>query len=190
MWGVWAGIQILRGRNFQYPLLGKLAIRWTSREPFIVKRETPIQPLSKPDNGHIIAGLGHATILAGVSLFLSPILWVMNRPRSQFLSRNLLQASLFQLTMMLLLGFLYFFVWGSVMLMGLIQGFGIISEEFFLRLSELAKIIYFPESFMILFLLLLLTSGVYVVIATVQTFRGKEFNYPIIGKWLLRYISK
>jgi uncharacterized Tic20 family protein len=56
-------------------------------------------------------------------------------------------------------------------------------------MEELARITYFPFSAGIAFVLLVLTSGIYVVSATVQAFRGKEFNYPFVGKWLLHYIQ-
>ncbi len=41
LWGIWAGIQILRGKSYQYPILGKVVIRYTSRKPFIVKGNLP-----------------------------------------------------------------------------------------------------------------------------------------------------
>ena len=189
LWGLWAGIQILRGRSFQYPILGKLVAKWISRQPFIVKVEPHVRNSSESDNCRVIAGLGHLAILAQFSLFLSPILWAANKPRSQFLSHNLLQASIFQMVTTMIFMLLYFAVWGSGMLIGLLQMFGIGSPELLNALSELGRTTYFPISFGILFGLLLLTTGIYVIIATVQAFRGKEFNYPLIGKWLLNYIQ-
>ena len=188
LWGIWAGIQILRGRSFHYPVLGKFVIKWTSRESFIVKAEPHVRNSSDSDNAHIIAGLGHLAIFAQFSLFLSPILWATNKPRSQFLSHNLLQASIFQMTMTIVFVLLYFAVWGSGLLIGLLQMSGMVPAEFMNGLSELARIIYFPISFGVLFVLLLLASSIYVALAAVQAFRGKDFQYPIIGKWLLHYI--
>jgi uncharacterized Tic20 family protein len=189
LWGFWAGIQILRGRSFQYPILGKLVIKWTSRQPFIVKAEPHVRISPQADHSPVIAGLGHLAIFAQFSLFLSPVLWAVNKPRSPFLSHNLLQASLFQMTMTMILALLYFAVWGGGMLLGLLQMFDLVSPEFFVGLSELARITYFPLSFGIIFGLLLLTSAIYVIIATVQAFRGKEFFYPFVGKWLVHYIQ-
>jgi uncharacterized Tic20 family protein len=189
LWGVWAGIQILRGRSFQYPLLGKLVIQWTSRQPFIVKAEPRVRTSLESDNSPVIAGLGHLAIFAQFSLFLSPVLWAINKPRSRFLSHNLLQASLFQMTMTMIFVLLYFAIWGGGMLLGLLQMFGVVSPESFVGLSELARITYFPFSFGIVFGLLVITTATYVIIAAVQAFRGKEFHYPLVGKWLVHYIQ-
>jgi uncharacterized Tic20 family protein len=189
LWGIWAGIQVLRGRSFQYPILGKLVIKWTSHQPFVIKAEPHVPNSSNSDNGHVIAGVGHLAIFAQFSLFLSPILWMINKPRSRFLTHNLLQASIFQMTMTMVFVLLYFAVWGSGLIIGLLQMFGIVSPEFFAGLSELARITYFPFSFGIVFGLLLLASATYVIIAAIQAFRGKEFHYPFVGKWLLHYIQ-
>jgi uncharacterized Tic20 family protein len=189
LWGIWAGIQILRGNSYQYPLIGRLVIHWTSRKPFIVKPEIPTRQSSESIDGHVIAGLANAAIFLGYSMFLSPILWVTNRPRSQFLTHNLLQASIFQITMNLIIALSYFGVWGSIAVLGLLQTFGFASPDFFDKVSEFSKITYFPFSFGILFGLFMLISGIYVVVATVQAFRGKEFHYPFIGKWLVNYIQ-
>lgn len=189
LWGIWAGLQILRGKSYQYPILGKAVIRYTSRKPFIVKAESFAQNPPPSENEHIIAGLGHAAIFAGFSLFLSPILWATTKTRSQFLSHNLFQASIFQMIVTAILTSSYFAVWGSGMFIGLLQFLGVATPEFFNSIEEFARITYFPFSIGILFLLLMLTSGIYVVIATIQSFRGKEFNYPFVGKWLLRYIQ-
>ena len=102
--GIVAGIQILRGNNFQYPVLGKLAIHWTSRQPFVVNSESSEHRLSSFNDGHILAGLAHITILAGLSLLLSPILWATDKNHSKFLNHNLIQASLFQISTTFLIG--------------------------------------------------------------------------------------
>lgn len=189
LWGIVAGIQILRGNNFQYPVLGKLAIRWTSRQPFVVNSEASEHRLSSSNDGHILAGIAHITIIAGLSLLLSPILWATDKNRSRFLSHNLIQASLFQMAATAILAFSYFAVWGSGMVIGALQFFGVTSPEFMNSISEFARITNFPFSFGIVFVLLALISGIYVIVATIQTFRHKEFHYPFIGRWLLHYIQ-
>jgi uncharacterized Tic20 family protein len=187
LWGVWAGVQILRGKNYQYPVLGKTVIRYTSRQPFVAKSSTQNSPNSENEN--IIAGLGHAAIFAGFSPFLSPVLWATTQTRSKFLSHNLFQASIFQMAMTAILTSSYLVVWGSGMLIGLLQIIGVATPEFINSIETFARVTYFPFSAGILFLLLVVTCGIYIVVAVVQAFRGKEFHYPFIGKWLLRYIQ-
>lgn len=189
LWGIWAGIQILRGKSYQYPVLGKAVIRYTSRQPFIVKTEAFTQASQTPENENFIAGLSHAAMFAGFSLFLSPILWATTKTRSQFLNHNLFQASIFQMTVTAVLTFLYFVIWGGGMFIGLLQFFGIAAPEFIDSMLASTVFPYFPFGIGILFVLLVLASGICVVIATVQAFRGKEFHYPFVGKCLLRYIQ-
>jgi len=189
LWGVWAGIQILRGKSYQYPILGNAVIRLTSREPFVVKAESSANNSSTSTNEHILAGLGHAAMFAGFSLFLSPILWATTKTRSRFLSHNLLQASLFQMAATALITGSYFAIWGGGLFLGLLQSFGLATPELLNNIERVASNTYFPIGIGILFLLLVLTSGVCVIIATIQAFRGKEFNYPVVGKWLSRYIQ-
>ena len=189
LWGIWAGIQILRGRSYQYPILGKLVVRYTSRQPFVVKTESPTYNSSTSENERIIAGMSHVAMLAGLSLFLSPILWATTKTRSQFLSHNLLQACLFQMTVTAIITCSYFAIWGSGIFIGLLQFFGLATPELLNNLEIFLSNTYFPLGIGILLLLLVLTSGVCVIIATIQAFRGKEFHYPFVGKWLLHYIQ-
>ena len=188
-WGVWAGMQILRGKSYQYPILGKAVIRFTSREPFIARAESSANNSSTSANEHVLAGLGHAAMFAGFSLFLAPILWATTKPRSRFLSHNLLEASLFQMAATAILTGSYFAIWGSGLFIGLLQSLGLATPELLNNIESIASNTYFPIGIGILFLLLALTLGVCVIIATIQAFRGKEFHYPVVGKWLVRYIQ-
>ena len=170
LFGIVAGIQVLHGNNFQYPVLGKLAIHLSSRQPFVVNSESSEHRLPSLDDGHILAGLAHITVLAGLSLLLSPILWATDKNRSQFLSHNLLQASLFQISSTFLIAFLYFFIWGSGMIFGLLQFFGIVLPAQLTDIAnEFATITYYPFGWMILFGLLLLLMGMLAIIAAFQT---------------------
>lgn len=189
LWGIWAGIQILRGRSYQYPILGKAIVRYISGQPFVVKTESSAHNSSAPENERVVAGLCQVSMFAGFSLFLSPILWATTKNRSQFLSHNLLQASLFQITATAILVCSYFAIWGSGVFIGVLQFFGLVTPKLLNNIETFASNTYFPFGVGILFLLLVLTSGAYVIVATIQAFRGKEFYYPFVGKWLLRYIQ-
>jgi uncharacterized Tic20 family protein len=189
LWGIWAGVQILRGKNYQYPILGQVVIRYTSRQPFTTKAESLSNNSSTSENEHILAGLGHLAMFVGFSLFLSPILWATSKKRSPFLNHNLFQASLFQIAATIVLTGSYFAVWGGGVLIGILQFFGLATPEMLQALETFLRSTYFPFGLGILFLLIAITAGVCVIIATIQAFRGREFNYPIVGKWVLRYIQ-
>jgi len=111
LYGIWGGVQILRGRNFRYPILGRLAIRWTARQPFKAKTEAETPRPAAQNDDRIIAGLGHAAIFFGFSIFLGPVLWASNKSRSQFLSHHLFQASFFQISITVLFAILYVGFW-------------------------------------------------------------------------------
>lgn len=189
LWGLWAGIQVLRGKSYHYPILGAAVIRYTSRQPFVVKTESHIRNAPESENERIIAGLGHAAMFVGFSLFLCPILWTTAKIRSRFLSHHLFQASIFQIAATILLSLFYFVVWGGGALFSLLRISGLETPLPLYGRSEIPGISYLPIGLGILFLLFLLTCAICVVIATVQAFRGKAFHYPFIGKWLLRYVQ-
>jgi len=189
LWGIWAGIQILRGKSYQYPILGRAVIRYTSRQPFVVKAESSTHNSSTSEYEHILAGLCHGAMFVGFSLFLAPILWVTTKTRSLFLSHNLFQASLFQMVVTAILTSSYFVIWGSGAFIGLLSFFGLATPELLNNLEIFASNTYFPFGIGILFLLFLLASGVCVMIATIQAFRRKEYCYPFVGKWVIRYIQ-
>jgi len=189
LWGIWAGIQILHGKSYQYPVLGKAVIRYTSRQPFVVKAEPSAHNSSTLEHEHILAGLCHGAMFVGFSLFLSPILWATTRSRSHFLSLNLFQASLFQMAVTAILTSSYFALWGSGVFIGLLSFFGLATPESLNNLESFTRNTYFPFGIGILFLLFVIVSGGCVIIATIQAFRRKEFYYPFIGKWVLRYIQ-
>jgi hypothetical protein len=42
---------------------------------------------------------------------------------------------------------------------------------------------------MLLLAAIFLLAGLLAVIATLQTLRGHEFNYPILGQWLSEYLQ-
>jgi len=66
---------------------------------------------------------------------------------------------------------------------------GRILIAFLARASEFFKSAYPLLWLEILLGLIALSIGIYILIAIVQAFRGKEFHYPLIGKWLLRYMQ-
>jgi len=73
-------------------------------------------------------------------------------------------------------------------LLGTMQFLGILQPTAPAAWSSWEWLNYLPFIIGILIVLCLLASAVCIVVAMVQSFRGKEFNYPLIGKWLSRYM--
>lgn len=189
-WGVWAGLQILRGRAYRYPLIGKLAMRWTSRQPFVVEpTDRPRPRLAPDDNGQNILGvLAHLSVLAGMSVILSPVLWATTRSRTRYLTHHLLQAPLFQIGTTTLMWFFFFVVWGGGVLGSLAYPLaGYLPQPVVVVINIIAVVTLYPVGWMVLLGLIWIITVVLAIVAGIQTARGRDFNYPIVGKWLARY---
>lgn len=190
--GVWAGIQLFRGRNFQYPVLGKLAVNLMSRKPFIVKTNPkPVSNSTLSNESKILAGLGHLTVLGGLSLIISPILWATTRHKPSFLTFHLIQASIFQLLMTLIISISFFITWGITAGQGLFSFMGLaLPQNISALVTNFLHYTFFPTGWMLVMGSLLIVTGLLALVAAIMAFTGKNFNYPIIGKWLSKQLNQ
>jgi uncharacterized Tic20 family protein len=183
LWGVWAAVRILRGRNFRYPILGQLAVRWATPESFTIRSERASDTGSSEP---VLAALGYLGVLVGLSPILSPILWATTKHRSQFLSYHLLQAPLFQL-IVAGASFIWFFgIWGLGLLSSLFGRYlpADLWRPVTLIIGSPVAVFIWVGTFAVLFL----TTGLLSVIAAVRVFKGEEFRYPVVGSWLTNYL--
>jgi uncharacterized Tic20 family protein len=187
LWGVWAALRILRGRHHRYPVLGRLAINWSSRWSVSVEA-SPDGELSAEEliSETVLAGLAHLSVLGALSPILAPILWATVKHRSRFLTHHLLQAALFQLSVAGLGAVFFFGVLPTTMLLrifGKYLPFGLAYPV--VRIVDTA----FPFGFTGILVLLGLLFVLLVLVAAIRAFKGKEYHYPIIGTWLIRYLN-
>ncbi len=119
--GVWAAIRILRGHNFQYPILGRLVVNWYNQKYGAGEVSAPYRYATvshTKGNDTALAGAAHLSILAGFGPIVAAVQWATTPNRSIHLTFNLMQAALFQLCMMgvLYIGFCAFRVFGILVL--------------------------------------------------------------------------
>ncbi len=188
LWGVWAGVRVLRGRNFRYPILGRLAASRGNQGSVVVRREPEDRSTSgNASSGEpILAGLVHLSMLGGLAPILAPLLWATAKRRSEFLTHHLLQAALFQ---MLVLGMVFgwfFITWLALVFLAVIGG------PLAAVLEPVSRMVDTPPFFFVetgMIVIPLLITGILAVVAAVRAFRGEDFRYPIVGKWLVNYLN-
>lgn len=190
LWGIWAAVKTLRGRNFRYPILGSLAAHWLVRRPVVIESV----PANRESNGEsltgesTLAGLGHLSILGGLSPILVPILWATAKQRSQFLTYHLLQAALFQLlTMGIILTWLFVML-GLPLLFGWVGG--LLPTAIFTAVTEITASPVFSSGCPGIMGILVLITGILALVAAIRAFKGKEFHYPVVGSWLANYLNR
>jgi uncharacterized Tic20 family protein len=188
-WGVWGAFQILRGRNFRYPILGKYALRWgANTQPAIeTVSDKNRDNRSGANSERVLAVIGHLSILVGFSAILAPILWTTSKQRSEFLGNQLLQASIFQLIMNGMLFAMFLGIWSTGMIFGLFDPF--LPPPLVNFITTVLGTPAFMPVYMGTMGLLILVMVISAIIAAVQSLRGKQFCYPITGGWLNRYLQ-
>jgi uncharacterized Tic20 family protein len=187
--GVWAAMQVLRGRNFRYPILGRLATQWMARQAAATNASPARQTggMEAATNESILAGLVHLSLLGGFGPILAPILWAAARQRSEFLTSHLLQAALFQL---LTIGVILVMLFGGLGLPLVFIVLGILlPPEVFQSFTHIPALSTLPTVCMGMIGLGLLVAGILALTGAIRAFEGKEFLYPMLGGWLARYLE-
>ena len=138
-------------------------------------------------NDRIMAALAHISVIIPTVGVIAPIvIWATQKDRSRFVAFQALQATVYQLLMIL-----FWFV-----------GMGCYVAAIFVTIpiAVVAENNYgstvgaaFPViPFLVLGLVLLFAFAwvVYGIVAAVMVFQGKNFKYILIGNWLERYLEK
>jgi uncharacterized Tic20 family protein len=190
LWGIWAAVKTLRGRNFRYPILGRLTAHWLARQPVVIQS----MPANRAPNAEnltgesTLAGLAHLSMLGGLSPILVPILWAAAKQRSQFLTYHLLQAALFQLLAMGVILTWLFVMLGLPLLFGLVGG--LLPMAIFKATTEITASPVFSSGCPGIMGILVLITGILALVAAIRAFKGKESHYPIVGSWLANYLKR
>jgi uncharacterized Tic20 family protein len=189
LWGVWAGVRVLAGKDFRYPILNRLALKWAAKDTDAVTRQSEdgSDALEASNDESILAGLVYASVLGGLAPILAPILWAITKQRSKFLSFHLFQAALFQL-LTLGIGYISMFSLFVIMLFSAIfHGPQVhVIEPFF----QVLDTPIFSFCVMGIILIFALFSGLFSVIGAIRAFKGQNFYFPMLGSWLDNYFSK
>ncbi len=160
--GVWAAIRILRGHNYLYPIIGRRVTNWYLQKHGS-REASPVAQFSSTsnidDHDPALIGTTHLSILVGLAPIVAAVQWAGTPHPSSKLTLNLMQAALYQLCM------------GVVFAVGFCAFF-------------VGGFCAFPVSSILVLMIYLLP-----IIAAIRAFSGKEFHYPLIGNWLVRYLG-
>jgi uncharacterized Tic20 family protein len=188
-WGMWAAFRILRGHNFRYPVLGRIVVGWSARQPVNAEAaSTNAQTAPETSNGEtVLAGVAHLSTLVGLSPILAPVLWATAKHRSRFLAYNLLQAALFQLLMMGASYVCFLSSWVLIALLVLFSSVPLPAIQMHVMRFVRPNTMFF--GWMGVIGILMLATVISVLIAAIRAFQGKASGYPIVGSWLTKYLA-
>jgi uncharacterized Tic20 family protein len=133
----------------------------------------------------IWAGLAHLSVLLfGWGVIVPVVVWITQREKSRFASFQALQALAYQLLAMLF----YMVCSFGVMIPALgIQFFFLFTSE---PTTDFMPLVAFTP--LLGTLLVFCVMGLYVLVGIVggiMSFTGKDFQYPLLGNWMARYLS-
>jgi uncharacterized Tic20 family protein len=141
----------------------------------------------------LVAGLSHAAVLIPMFGVIIPlIVFFTQKDRSNFLKKQSLQATVWQL-----LALLGYFLMGACYMVGFFFMFplGFLADSEAFSSDPARGGVLFVVIFMI-FMLLMLAYMVgwlvylgFGIAGGVQMLRGKDFQYPFIGKWIDRRLE-
>ncbi len=134
-----------------------------------------------------MAALSHAGILLfGWGIILPVIVWTTQREKSRFANFQALQALAYQIFSTL---FYYFISFVVIPPMAILLAFGITLLE---ERSPEAFAYLFPMGMVLVLLTIFGLTGLYALIGligAVACLTGRNFRYPLLGKWLERYLD-
>ena len=128
----------------------------------------------------LLAALAHGSVvMRGLGLLVGVVIYVTQREKSRFAAFQALQAAVYQLVNMILIGVLWV-IWGFFYA-------AMISTMFNMQRNAQP-----PAGFFVVLgasaipLALMLVVDVYGLWAALRTWQGHEFRYPLLGGWLDR----
>lgn len=139
------------------------------------------KPESTQDD-RLLAALCHIAVLLPMwGLILSGLIWATQREKSTYVRRQGVQALAWQVTLMVV----FFLGMGCYML----SIFGIIGGTIVANTSEPPTFIFLPFGVFGLIFLMMFLFVIFGIWATIRSAQGRDFVYPLVGGWALRYFA-
>jgi uncharacterized Tic20 family protein len=183
--GIVGAVLCLTGKDFKYPLLGKRLEKYLGRGPNLN------DPLDETKEEQWMAGMCHASAILFLWGALLPLLtWVLQKDSSSKLRFQSLQALVYQF--IAVVGYSGFMAIYMVVFMGMFAGL-----IFFPTLvngdgGNSAMLIILIVFLVVMLLLMLFISlalptyHLFAMIAGIQVVKGRDYHYPLLGKFLAR----
>lgn len=195
MWGLMfligfiGAVFCILGKDFRYPILGS----WLQRKMF---NEQNTEEETEKWEDYWVGGVCHATAILQIWGMITPfVVWFSQKDRSARLKFQSLQAAIYQLIAIVAymvssagFFFVYLFFIAAILIGGISTdptqevspAFGV------LLILMMAVFMLVWLAWMILYPAYFILAG----IAAIRTMRGHDFKYPILGKILLKRMSR
>lgn len=189
--GIYGAIRTLSGVNFRYPILGRLATRWSKPDR---NSDNNHSAMVEDDSGgdekskSIVSGVANLLVVFGLAAVVNPMIWALSKGATKRDRFALLQAALYDLLLKAAVAFLFFGFFILFIAMALL---GPSTEPFIASIfsgpmsGDLPGLLFFG-----------LIALVYVVgrgiafIGAIAEFSGRQFSYPFIGRRLENYLTR
>nr|MBN1229574.1 DUF4870 domain-containing protein [Anaerolineae bacterium] len=128
----------------------------------------------------LLAALAHGSIMAqGLGVVAGIVIYLTQREKSRFVALQALQAAVFQvIALILVIG--SWLVWGVFYAITWIPLMNIADD------AAPPPIFWIGIISMVIPFIVMIVIGLYGLIGAVQVWRGKDFRYLFIGRWLER----
>jgi uncharacterized Tic20 family protein len=141
------------------------------------------QTTSHDAEARLLAALAHGSIvLQGLGMLVGIFVYIQQRDRSRYAAFQALQAAVYQLvTLMGIIGL--WVLWGIFYTLSFIP---LIQQAETMPDAAPPPLFWIGMGSMIIPLIVSLVVMIYGLIGAWAVWRGREFRYPIIGRWLER----
>lgn len=181
LFGIVGAVLCLLDKDFKYPILGK----WL--EKYLGRGANPTDPLDADKEDQWMAAMGHASaILLMWGLFTPFVIWLTQKDSSPRLRFQSLQAVIYQV--FAVVGYFVFMALYMFMFFALFAGAILMSGN----PQESAGVVFILIFFVIMLIVMLVfalampTYHLFAMIAGIQVAKGKDYRYPLLGKFLAR----
>ncbi len=179
--GIVGAVFSLLEKDFNYPILGK----WLGK--YLGRGANPADPLNADKEDQWMAAMGHASaILLLWGLFTPLVVWLAQKDSSPRLRFQSLQAVIYQT--LAVVGYFVFVALYLFMFLALFAGSILMSGNPQDSTGAVFLLIFLGIMliFMLVFALAIPTYHLFAIIAGIQTAKGKDYRYPLLGKFLAR----
>ncbi|HSG45890.1 MAG TPA: DUF4870 domain-containing protein [Anaerolineales bacterium] len=183
-----AAISCALGRDFRYPIMGNRLAKYLGYD-LAVSGET--EWLIEEHEDRWVASMGHFAVIIMLWGMLAPVTtWILQGKRNMFLKLQSAQTVIFQVGTMLLYflsGFLYI---GGFIFFLLSVG-GMEAANLDSTIGMIGLVVFFG-SLLCTFIIVLLVPLLHIMgqWAGYRTLKGDDYRYPLVGKWVERWLSK
>lgn len=185
LFGIAGAVLCLLGKDFKYPILGKRL------EKYLGRGANPNDLLDEVREDQWMAAMGHASaILMLWGLMMPLVVWLTQKDSSPRLRFQSIQAVVYQL--LAVVGYFAFMALYMFLFIALLFG-GMAASQNPQGSTSMVFLLVFLGVILVLmlvFALALPTYHLFAMIAGIQVAKGRDYHYPLLGKFLARRMDK